>query len=83
MLLLVLVSLLLPLQSTADGVSGVEFAGYSNDQTDLADARSDQSGQAIAFPNNLVSPLDPLTCTQVSYWCLVVWLLLCRWYADC
>lgn len=48
-----------------DGVSGVEFAGYSNDLTNLADARTDQSGQAIAFPNNLVSPLNPLTCTQV------------------
>uniref|UniRef100_A0A383VL49 Uncharacterized protein n=1 Tax=Tetradesmus obliquus TaxID=3088 RepID=A0A383VL49_TETOB len=46
------------------GLSQVEFAGYSNDLTNLADSRTDQSGQAIAQPYNIFSPVNPLTCTQ-------------------
>jgi hypothetical protein len=46
------------------GFSGVEFAGFSNDLTNLADSRSDQSGQAISYPYNIGSPFNPLTCTQ-------------------
>jgi hypothetical protein len=48
------------------GASGVEFAGYSNDLTTLADARTDQSAQAIAYPYNIIRPQNTLTCTQVS-----------------
>eukprot|EP00879_Flechtneria_rotunda_P012936 GHRR01013509.1.p1 GENE.GHRR01013509.1~~GHRR01013509.1.p1 ORF type:complete len:430 (+),score=118.95 GHRR01013509.1:611-1900(+) len=46
------------------GFSGMEYAGWANDLTNLADARTDQSGQAIAYPYNLANPLNPLTCTQ-------------------
>jgi tRNA(Leu) C34 or U34 (ribose-2'-O)-methylase TrmL len=48
------------------GNSGVEFAGYSNDLTTLADARTDQSAQATAFPYNILQPVGTLTCTQVG-----------------
>lgn len=47
------------------GASGVEFAGYSNDLTNLADARTDQSAQAIAYPYSILRPANTLTCTQV------------------
>jgi hypothetical protein len=47
----------------------VEFAGFSNDLTNLADSRTDQSGQAIAQPYNIFSPVNPLTCTQVRTHC--------------
>lgn len=53
------------LASADRGASGVEFAGYSNDLTNLADARTDQSAQAIAYPFNGLAPANTLTCTQV------------------
>ncbi|KAF6254996.1 hypothetical protein COO60DRAFT_263259 [Scenedesmus sp. NREL 46B-D3] len=51
------------------GSSIVEFAGFSNDLTNLADSRTDQSGQAVAQPYNVFNPLNPLTCTQVRTGC--------------
>jgi hypothetical protein len=61
-----------PCHYTSDaGFSGVEFAGYANDQTNLADSRTDQSAQAIAYPYNILSPVNPLTCTQVCSGCAV------------
>lgn len=47
------------------GGSGVEFAGFSNDLTNAADARTDQSAQAIAYPHSIITPQNTLTCTQV------------------
>lgn len=54
----------LPYCTAAAGKSGIEFAGWSNDQTNLADSRAAQSAQAIAYPSNVGNPVNPLTCTQ-------------------
>jgi hypothetical protein len=35
-------------------------------QVDLADARAAQTGQALAYPFNILLLADPLTCTQVG-----------------
>lgn len=52
--------------TTGSGESDIAFAGYSNDLTNLADARTDQSAQATAAPANVANPVNPLTCTQVT-----------------
>lgn len=48
------------------GLSGVEFIGTADDQTRLGKARTAQMGQAIAYPFNVLNPVNPLTCAQVS-----------------
>lgn len=55
-----------PKPQTDRGASGIEYAGYSNQIATLADARTDQSAQAIAYPSNVLNPASTLTCTQVK-----------------
>jgi hypothetical protein len=40
--------------------------GTADDQTRLADARTSQLSQALAYPTNLFNILNPLTCAQVG-----------------
>lgn len=47
------------------GFSGVEMTGTTNAAVDVADPRVEQTGQAIAYPFNILSPWDPATCSQV------------------
>jgi hypothetical protein len=48
------------------GFSGVEFLGTADSQTRLADSRVAQISQALAYPNNVLNPVNPLTCAQVG-----------------
>ncbi|KAG2428860.1 hypothetical protein HYH02_014271 [Chlamydomonas schloesseri] len=47
------------------GFAGVEAIGQTNAVVNFADPRVEQYGQVLAYPFNLLSPWDPLTCTQV------------------
>ncbi|KIZ00686.1 hypothetical protein MNEG_7274 [Monoraphidium neglectum] len=47
------------------GFSGAEIIGTADDQTRLGDARTAQLGQALAYPFNVLNPINPLTCAQV------------------
>ncbi|GLI60719.1 hypothetical protein VaNZ11_002819, partial [Volvox africanus] len=47
------------------GFAGVEALGQTNALVNFADPRVEQYGQAIAYPFNIFTPWDPVTCTQV------------------
>lgn len=49
------------------GFSGAEIIGTADDQTRLGDARTAQLGQALAYPFNVLNPINPLTCAQVLF----------------
>jgi hypothetical protein len=48
----------------AAGLSGAESLGWADAQTTAGGGRGAQESQAIAYPTNLASPLNPATCTQ-------------------
>jgi hypothetical protein len=48
----------------AAGLSGAEALGWVDAQTTAGGGRSAQESQAIAYPTNALSPLNPATCTQ-------------------
>jgi hypothetical protein len=48
----------------AAGLSGAESLGWADAQTTAGGGRGGQESQAIAYPTNLFSPLNPATCTQ-------------------
>ncbi|EFJ45075.1 hypothetical protein VOLCADRAFT_106103 [Volvox carteri f. nagariensis] len=47
------------------GFAGVEALGQTNALVNFADPRVEQYGQVIAYPYNIFTPWDPVTCTQV------------------
>lgn len=53
------------LRPWGDGFAGTEMIGGTNSLTNVADARTEQFSQVIAYPFNVYGIYNPNTCTQV------------------
>lgn len=53
------------LRPFGDGFSGTEMIGGANALVDVADSRTEQFGQSIAYPYNVYKIYNPNSCTEV------------------